>query len=169
MNRVLVVFAGLPGVGKSTLAARVGAALSAPVLPVEPIERELAEHGVFGDTAALISYGSVARLAEVQLGNGLPVIVDAVNPIASARGLWRDFAERTGVPLRVIEVCCGDESEHRRRVERRRAEAPGPTTPTWEQALARRAEYQPYVGPRLVVDTAIDDSDPLPSILAYLR
>lgn len=169
MSPILVVFAGLPGVGKSTLAARVGAALAAPVLPVEPIERALAEHGVFGDAAGLIAYGSVARLAEVQLGNGLPAIVDAVNPVASARGLWRDLAERAGVPLRVVEVCCGDEEEHRRRVERRRAESPGPTSRTWEQTLVCRAEYQPYVGPRLVVDTGVGDGDPLPGILAYLR
>lgn len=168
MSRILVVFAGLPGVGKSTLAARVGGALAAPVLPVEPIARTLAEHGVFGDTASHISYGSVARLAEVQLGNGLPVIVDAVNPIASARGLWRDVAEQAGVPLRVIEVCCGDEEEHRRRVERRRAEQAGSTAPTWEQTVVRRAEYQPYLGPRLVVDTSID-ADPLSGVLAYLR
>ncbi len=34
---LLVAFAGLPGVG--TLAVRVGAALRAPVLPVDPAER----------------------------------------------------------------------------------------------------------------------------------
>lgn len=169
MSPILVVFAGLPGVGKSTLAARVGVALSAPVLPVDPIERALAEHGVFGDTAGLISYGSIARLAEVQLGNGLPAIVDAVNPVASARGIWRELAERAGVPLRVVEVCCGDEAEHRRRVEQHRAEVPGPTTATWEQTLISRAEYQPYLGPRLVVDTSVGDADPLPGVLSYLR
>jgi predicted kinase len=164
----LVAFAGLPGVGKSTLAARLGVALNAPVLPVDPIERVLSEHGVFNDHAGLISYGSVAALAEVQLGLGLPVIVDAVNPVASARGLWHDLAERTQVPLRVIEVWCADEAEHRRRVERRHAELAGPLVPTWEQTLVRRAEYEPYIGPRLVVDTSIP-GDPLPAILAYLH
>ncbi|WP_329102658.1 ATP-binding protein [Micromonospora sp. NBC_01699] len=165
MSGHLVAFAGLPGVGKSTLAARLGAALNAPVLPVDPIERVLAEHGVFNDQAGLISYGSVAALAEVQLGLGLPVIVDAVNPVASARGLWHDLAERAGVPLRVIEVWCADEAEHRRRVEERVA---APLVPTWEQTLVRRAEYEPYIGPRLVVDTSIP-GDPLPAILTYLQ
>lgn len=167
MSQVLVVFAGLPGVGKSTLAARVGAALGAPVLPVDPIEWALHDHGVFGDRAGLIAYDSVARLAEVQLGAGFSMIIDAVNPVSSARGRWRDLAERLGVPLRVVEVGCGDEAEHRRRVEARLADDAVPRYPNWEQTLTRRAEYEPYLGPRLVVDTAID-ADPLPALLTYL-
>ncbi|MFC0003382.1 AAA family ATPase [Micromonospora siamensis] len=164
-GRLLVAFAGLPGVGKSTLAARVGAALSAPVLPVDPVERAMARFGLVGDVPGMAAYDAVAGLAEVQLRLGLSVVVDAVNPVASARGLWHDLAERAGVPLRVVEVHCGDEAEHRRRVEARQ---PDEHFPTWEQTLVRRAEYEPYVGPRLVVDTAVD-TDPLPGILAYLR
>lgn len=162
---VLVAFAGLPGVGKTTLAVRVGAALHAPVLPVDPVERALHRYGLVGDVPELAAYGAVAGLAEVQLGLGLSVVVDAVNPVASARGLWHDLAERAGVPLRVVEVHCGDEAEHRRRVE---ARLPAEHLPTWEQTLVRRAEYEPLIGPRLVVDTAVD-TDPLPGVLAYLR
>ncbi|MFG2055725.1 AAA family ATPase [Micromonospora sp. NPDC048930] len=162
---LLVAFAGLPAVGKSTLAVRVGAALHAPVLPVDPVERALHRYGLVGDVPGMAAYGAVAGLAEVQLGLGLSVVVDAVNPVASARGLWHDLAERAGVPLRVIEVHCGDEAEHRRRVE---ARLPDEHLPTWEQTLLRRAEYEPIIGPRLVVDTAVD-TDPLPGILAYLK
>ncbi|MGN9775550.1 hypothetical protein ACTMS0_07215 [Micromonospora sp. H33] len=48
MTRVLVAFAGLPGVGKTTLAARLGAALPAPVLPVAPVQRAPARQGLLG-------------------------------------------------------------------------------------------------------------------------
>lgn len=165
---VLVAFAGLPGVGKTTLARRVGAALHAPVLPVDPVERALHRYGLVGDVPGMAGYGAVARLAEVQLALGLSVVVDAVNPVAGARGLWHDLAERAGVPLRVIEVHCGDEAEHRRRVEARLPAEPDPLLPTWEQTLVRRAEYEPIIGPRLLVDTAVGP-DPLPGILTYLR
>ncbi|WP_307812745.1 AAA family ATPase [Micromonospora coerulea] len=165
---VLVVFAGLPGVGKSTLALRVGAALRAPVLPVDPVERALGRYGLVGDVPGMAAYGALAGLAEVQLDLGLSVVIDAVNPVASARGLWHDLAERAGVPLRVIEVHCGDEAEHRRRVEARQPAEPDPHVPTWEQTLLRRAEYEPIIGPRLVVDTALA-TDPLPPILSYLH
>ncbi|MEV4759181.1 ATP-binding protein [Micromonospora sp. NPDC049559] len=167
MSPVLVVFAGLPGVGKSTLAVRLGVALTAPVLPVDPVERALARQGITGPAAGLAAYGSLAGLAEVQLDLGLSVIVDAVNPVASARALWEDLAARARVPLRVVEVWCGDEVEHRRRIERRWDAGADPLVPDWAQTLARRAEYEPFVGPRLVVDTATA-ADPLPSILAYL-
>ncbi|SBT45026.1 AAA family ATPase [Micromonospora auratinigra] len=165
---VLVAFAGLPGVGKTTLAVRVGAALRAPVLPVDPVERALHRYGLVGDVPGMAAYGAVAGLAEVQLGLGLSVVVDAVNPVAAARGLWHDLAERAGVPLRVVEVHCGDEAEHRRRVESRLPAEPDPLAPTWDQVLLRRAGYEPLIGPRLVVDTTVD-VDPLPGILAYLR
>ena len=75
---VLVAFAGLPGVGKTTLAARVGAALRAPVLPVDPVERALHRYGLTGDVPGMAAYGAVAGLAEVQLGLGLSVVVDAM-------------------------------------------------------------------------------------------
>lgn len=166
---VLVAFAGLPGVGKSTLARRLGGELRAPVLPVDPVERALARFGMVGDTAGMAAYQAVAGLAEVQLGLGLSVVVDAVNPVASARGLWHDLAQRAGVPLRVVEVCCADEAEHRRRVEQRVRAEDDPLLPDWERVLLRRAEYEPYVGPRLVVDTSVGDLDPLPGILSYLR
>jgi len=165
---VLAVFAGLPGVGKSTLARRVGAALPAPVLPVDPVDRVLWRYEVTEPHPGIAAYGVVAALAEVQLDLGLSVIVDAVNPVAPARQLWHDLAGRAGAPLRVVEVCCGDDDEHRRRVERRRAADAGRGIPTWEQVVARSAEYEPYIGPRLVVDTALP-GDPLDAVLAYLR
>ena len=85
---------------------------------------------------------------------------------AGARELWVDLADAAGVPLRVVEV-----------VLRRRGRAPPPgrgparrrpaTRPTWEQVRRRGAEYEPLIGPRLVVDTTIA-IDPLPAILRYL-
>ncbi|MEU1603431.1 AAA family ATPase [Micromonospora matsumotoense] len=165
MMQLLVVFAGLPGVGKSTLAGQVGVALGAPVLPVDPIERALARHGLTGPGAGLAGYDALAGLAEVQLGLGTSVVVDAVNPVAGARGLWLDLAVRAGVPVRLIEVHCGDEAELRRRVEARHAA--DPLAPTWEQVRRRGTEYETLTGPRLVVDTAVA-IDPLPGILSYL-
>jgi predicted kinase len=164
----LVVFAGLPGVGKSTLAARVALALPAALLPVDPVDRALAGCAVTEPHPGVAAYAVVAALAETQVGAGLPVIVDAVNPVAAARALWRDIADRTGVPLRIVEVWCGDEDEHRRRVETRNAADPSGDWPTWERTLRRRAEYEPYIGRRVVVDTSVP-GDPLPALIDYIR
>jgi predicted kinase len=109
----------------------------------------------------------VAALAEVQLRIGHHVIIDAVNPVRSARELWVDLAERLAVPLRVVEVVCGDDAEHRRRVEARYAARDHEGIPDWVRVLERRTEYEPYLGPRLVVDTYLA-KDPVPPVVSYL-
>jgi len=164
---VLAVFAGLPGVGKSTLAARVAAELPAAVLAVDTVDFTLQRYDVTEPRPGFAAYGVVAALAEVQLGIGHSVIIDAVNPVRAARQLWVDLADRMGVPLRVVEVVCGDDAEHRRRVEARYAARDHDGVPDWVRVLDRRAEYEPYLGPRLVVDTFLA-RDPVAAVVAYL-
>ena len=164
---VLAVFAGLPGVGKSTLAAQVAAVLPATVLAVDTVDVTLRRYEVSEPRPGYAAYGVVAALAEVQLGIGHNVIIDAVNPVKSARQLWVDLAQRMSVPLRVVEVICGDDAEHRRRVEARYAGRDHDGIPDWVRVLERQAEYEPYLGPRLVVDTCLA-REPVPPVVAYL-
>jgi predicted kinase len=179
---VLAVFAGLPGVGKSTLAERVAAELPAAVLPVDSVDFTMQRYGVTESRPGYAAYGIVAALAEVQLRIGHHVIIDAVNPVKAARQLWVELAERLGVPLRVVEVVCGDDAEHRRRVEARYASrdhdahptAPPGTLertegdiPDWVRVLERQKEYEPYLGPRLVVDTFLAE-EPVAPVVEYL-
>ncbi|WP_433794127.1 AAA family ATPase [Actinoplanes sp. CA-252034] len=165
---VLAVFAGLPGVGKSTLAAAVAAELPAAVLAVDIVDFTLQRYGVHESRPGHAAYGVVAALAEEQIRIGHHVIIDAVNPVKSARELWTDLAERTAVPLRVVEVVCGDDAEHRRRVEERFKARDHDGIPDWVRVLERQAEYEPYLGPRLVVDTHLA-KDPVPQVIDYLR
>ena len=179
---VLAVFAGLPGVGKSTLAARVAAVLPAAVLAVDTVDFTLRRYDVSEVRPGYAAYGVVAALAETQLRIGHNVIIDAVNPVKAARQLWVELAESLDVPLRVVEVVVGDDAEHRRRVEARfaardheahstaRSSALNRTKggiPDWVRVLERPAEYEPYLGPRLVVDTHLA-KDPIEPIVAYL-
>ena len=150
----LAVFAGLPGVGKSTLAQQVGAALPASVLAVDTVDFALAAYDVTEPRPGYAAYGVVAALAETQLRMGHHVIIDAVNPVKAARQIWVELAERLDVPLRVIEIVCGDDAEHRRRVA---------TRPEREQ----QSHYEPYIGPRLVVDTFLAQ-EPVGPVVDYL-
>jgi predicted kinase len=164
---VLAVFAGLPGVGKSTLAAAVAAQLPAAVLAVDTVDFTMQRYGVQEQRPGHAAYGVVAALAEEQLRIGHHVIIDAVNPVRAARDLWTDLADRMAVPLRVVEVICADDAEHRRRVEERYQARDHEGIPDWVRVLERRTEYEPYRGPRLVVDSHLAE-DPVPSVLAYL-
>ncbi|AEV82536.1 adenylate cyclase [Actinoplanes sp. SE50] len=165
---VLAVFAGLPGVGKSTLAAAVAAELPAAVLAVDTVDFALQRYAVHEPRPGYAAYGVVAALAEAQLRIGHHVIIDAVSPVKAARDLWVELADRIGVPLRVVEVVCGDDAEHRRRVEARYETRDHEGVPDWVRVLERQSEYEPYLGPRLVVDTHLAQ-DPAPQVVAYLR
>ncbi len=164
---VLAVFAGLPGVGKSTLAGRVAVELPACVLAVDTVDFALQRYEVQEPRPGFAAYGAVAAIAETQLGLGHHVIIDAVSPVKAARQLWVDLAERTGVPLRVVEVVCGDDTEHRRRVEKRYETRDHDGVPDWVRVLERQAEYEPYLGPRLVVDTFLA-REPVEAVVDYL-
>ena len=165
---VLAVFAGLPGVGKSTLAARVAAELPATVLAVDTVDFALRRYDVTEPRPGYAAYGVVAALAEIQLGIGQHVIIDAVNPVKATRQIWVDLAERLAVPLRVVEVVVGDDDEHRRRVDARYAGRDHDGIPDWVRVLERRAEYEPYLGPRLVVDTSLA-TEPVAPVVSYLK
>jgi predicted kinase len=163
---MLVVFGGLPGVGKTTLSRELARALRAVWLRIDAIEvaiwqaRPREEVGAAGYTAA-------AAVAGANLALGRTVVVDAVNPLEVARRPWRELAALNGVPLRVIEVICSDTAEHRRRVERRQPDIEGFVVPTWQEVLDR--EYQPWTEARLTVDAAGDGGDCLRLVVDYVR
>ena len=157
-SRSLVVFGGLPGTGKTTLASRTAARLSAAYVRIDAIEAALWSAGLPAqEPTGLGAYVAAEAVAEGSLDAGCSVVIDAVNPIELARQAWRRLAERTAAPLSVIEVVCSDEAEHRRRVESRTPDLEGHRVPTWREVAER--EYEPWHEPRLRVDTAVEDAD----------
>jgi predicted kinase len=145
----------------------VGTALPAAVLAVDTVDFTMQAYDVTEPRPGYAAYGVVAALAEVQLRMGHHVIIDAVHPVKAARQLWTELAERLDVPLRVVEVVCSDDAEHRRRVESRYAARTHEGIPDWVRVLERQAEYEPYLGSRLVVDTSVA-AEPVEAIIDYL-
>jgi predicted kinase len=165
---MLIVFGGLPGVGKTALARAVAERLTATYLRVDAVEAALWQAGVARDQpTGLAAYVVAHTVAEGSLAVGAPVVIDAVNPVEAARRGWRDLAHRLVQPLRVIEVVCLDATEHRRRVESRTADLEGHTVPTWRDVRDR--EYEPWDEPRLTVDTAAESpTECLARVLDYV-
>jgi len=155
---VLVVFAGLPGTGKSTLARLVAQRLPAAYLRIDAAEAGLVEAGLAGGPADVGAAGYIVagRVAENCL-DATDVVVDAVNPVTRARNGWRRIATSKGVALLFVEVTCSDVELHRRRVETRVSDLPELPAPTWRQVRAR--EYEPWDVERLVVDNVDDDPE----------
>lgn len=148
----LIAFAGLPGVGKSSLARAVARHLGAAYLRIDTIEQALRTCATLPAGVVTEGYAVAHGMAADQLAVGRPVAADAVNPVGLTRDAWRGVADRAGARLIDVEVVCSDPAEHRRRVETRKVDVPGLIPPTWEAVMAR--EYHAWDRPRLVVDTA---------------
>lgn len=167
---MLIVFGGLPGVGKSTLARALGRFLRAPVLSVDPIEAALWRAGIDADQPTGVAAYIVAEaVAELQLSLGLTTVVDAANYAESGRQIWRALAARRHEQLRWIEVICSVEAVHRARLEARGVNISGFYEVSWPDVLQRRGETEPWTDERLVLDTVASDDDALLSrVLAYV-
>jgi predicted kinase len=159
---------GCLAAARQPLAQRVAKKLSAAYVRVDAIEAALWHAGISQDEPTdLAAYVVAQAVAEGSLSAGASVVVDAVNPVEEARQGWRDLADRSQKPLRVIEVVCSDVVEHRRRVETRESDREGHAVPTWAAVEAR--EYEPWE-PRLVVDTCAEAAeDSVARILDYVH
>jgi predicted kinase len=147
---MLIIFSGLPGAGKSTLARRLAAEAGAVWLRIDTIEYAIAD----GDEAVEVGaagYRVAYAVAEDNLRLGRNVIGDSVNALEISRRAWRNVAERAGVRAVDIEVVCSNAAEHRRRVETRSVLTPC----TWQEVIRR--PYEPWTGGRIRIDTAGQD------------
>lgn len=161
----LVVFCGLPGVGKSSLSRRVADRLGATYLRIDTIEAAIVStlmpfHG------NPVGYVVAGRVAADQLRAGRSVVADAVNGVTDAHRGWLSVARECGVPIGFVVVTCSDSAEHRRRVESRTAEMPGQGIPTWEQVLNRR--WDSLLHGHLVVDNLGDIDTHVTAVLEWL-
>ena len=146
----LYILSGLPGCGKTTLARVMAPYFHAFHLRIDTIEqglRDLCGYQVEGEGYRL-SY----RIAGDNLGLGLNVIADSVNPWELTRKEWRQTAVDAGAAYMDIEIVCSDSSDHRSRVENRTSSVPGFDLPEWKHVLAR--EYHPWKTRRIRLDTA---------------
>jgi len=149
---MLVVFGGLPGTGKTTVARAVATRRSAVYLRIDEIEQAIRSAGIAAAEVGPAGYLVANALALSNLQNGRLVIADCVNPVRESREGWRVTAARAQKPLLEVEIVCSDTIEHRRRVEERHSDIDGLTPPTWQSVLAH--EYSPWAEPHLVIDTA---------------
>lgn len=169
---LLVVTAGLPAAGKSTIAEVVGNRLGFPVLSVDPIEAAILSAGIEAtQPTGLAAYLVAETMAEGVLANGGGVVIDAVNAVEPARDQWVRLAARRNVTLRFLEVVCSDPEVHLQRLaDRAGRHAKVDTSFAVEQSLD---EWEPWTGeaaavPRVTLDSVLPLGVNIEQALAFL-
>lgn len=149
---MLIVFSGLPGTGKTTIAKGLATQLGALYLRIDSIEQAIRDADVLASDVGRSGYLVGNALALTNLDIGSRVVVDCVNPVQESRDAWRETARRAQASLIDIEVTCSDREEHRRRVETRRIDVPGLKAPDWQSVLDH--DYEPWSCAPFGIDTA---------------
>lgn len=149
---MLIIFAGLPGSGKTTLARKLAHRLDAVYIRIDSIEQALKRSNLGSLPMEDAGYRVAYRVAEDNLRLGRTVIGESVNPIEQTRSAWLDVANRTGSLPVEVEVVCSDPIEHRKRVETRTSDIADFKLPSWQEVLDR--EYEDWPRDHIVIDTA---------------
>ncbi|MEV6711044.1 ATP-binding protein [Lentzea sp. NPDC051208] len=158
---VVVLIAGVPGAGKSTLAEGLARRLRVPVFSMDWVMGSLVLARAVTDENAVEVVGlqlTAAVARHVQLG--IDVIVDATGHTREERGRWRELTERLGGVFVGVECVCSDAGVHRERVEGRDRGIPGwHATVPWQHVERMRGLWEPWDEDHLVIDSAGESAE----------
>jgi aminoglycoside phosphotransferase family enzyme/predicted kinase len=175
----LVLVGGLPGVGKSTLAAALADELDATVLSSDPTRRELLgipvgssaaadyREAAYDDDVTDATYGALLARAAIVLGRGGTVVLDASWVDAGRRAAARGVAGAAGAVLVELECTCPVDVATARMAAR--AEAGGLASDADAEVAARMAADADPWPEAHVIDTGGPLADALDGALAVLR
>lgn len=135
----LVIFSGLPGTGKSTLANKLARELRWPLLRIDDVTGDVPDNAGldFWDSRIEILLG----LAEAQLELGMSVIVDSVfmnKDRYHAQAIAREHHAR----FRPIHTFISDETIWEERITARYLELNHPAVSTWDQIQRQRNHFR---------------------------
>jgi len=141
MQMTLVIFSGLPGTGKSTLADKLAREQRWPLLRIDDVVGEVPEDPTvaFWDSKVAILLG----LTQTQLELGLSVIVDSVF-MNMDRNHAQELARKHQARFRPIFVFVSDENVWKKRVTTRSQELNHKDVATWERIQHQRERFRKW-------------------------
>ncbi|MSQ41870.1 MAG: hypothetical protein EXR65_02395 [Dehalococcoidia bacterium] len=149
----LVLLAGLPASGKSTVAGTLAARAGAAYLSSDAVRKQLAgldpraraegtfRGGLYDDAITERTYAELRRRAAAHLEAGAPVVLDATYASARQRAAALALAAERGVPALIAELRLTDD-EARARMAARRDDPLRTSDATWELYQRQREAFE---------------------------
>jgi predicted kinase len=167
----LIVFSGLPGAGKSTLAEGVARELRIPAFSADWLLGSLTPFGGYRvERRQEMGAELLTTLALRQLIFGQSAILDSPSEDPRMRHRWRTLARKTGSDFKVIVCACPDRQVHRMRLDNRRRGIPGwHDGGNWPSVERRISEFIPWENDALFINTMDSHVSNVVRVLDYLR
>ena len=170
---LIVLMAGLPATGKSTIARRIADALPAVVLDKDIVRAALfapteIDYTVAQDDLCMEVLRMGARYI-LERDRSKNVLIDG-RPFSRAYQIepWRNEAARLGVALKVIECVCSDQAARSRLACAADAGAHPAKNRNYAMYLDLKNSFEPIAPPKLLLDTEESVAECVAMALEYL-
>jgi predicted kinase len=161
---VIILFCGLPGVGKTTLAASVAKKTGATILSSDKIRKELIRYPTYASVEGRLIYDVLMLMTKYLSAAGIDCILDATFNRERSRKEVENRLRLNKVQLYVIECTCPEGVVF----ERLRNRKNDFSDADYSVYAKMKNIYEPVQGRHLDVDTSLPTEVNLQEILSYL-
>ncbi len=165
MNK-LIIFSGLPGTGKTTLAKRLASELACPLICIDDVIGDIPDNaGIpFWDSRVTV----LLDVVNTQLELGLNVIADSVF-MNMDRYHAQELARKHNIRFLPVYVFISDESVWKERVTKRVNELKHPEVATWDRIQHQRQRFREWEpGTALFIDSLHSFEDNYQQVLSFV-